>query len=298
MEHTTYVIDPDNVAEMGRLINQDRLITRAMGGLFPPELDPSGAHRVLDIACGPGGWVQEVAFHYPDLKVTGIDASYWMVRYASQLARVQGLENASFQIVDATRPLPFADASFQVVTVRLANAFLPTWQAWRNLVGEMARVTAPGGLLRLTEADDAGLTSSPAFERMKSLALQAGQLDQRPYPITPYLRRLLREAGCQHLGSQAYALCFSADEIGFQGWYENCRTLFSLLQPFLIKKGVATQETLDQLYEQILCEMRAEDFAGIWYLFSAWGYKPQESMLSEPGDEEATLSEAEAGRDL
>ncbi len=297
MGNNTYIIDPESVAEIGRLIDQDRLITQAMGGLFPPDFDPSGVRRVLDVACGPGGWVQEVAYHYPEISVTGIDISSSLMRYADKLAKVQGLANATFQVVDATKRLPFADATFQVVNARFVNAFLPTWQAWRRLVSEMARVTAPGGLLRLTEADDPGLTNSPAFERMKALTLQAGQLDKRPYPITPSLRRLLREVGCQKLCSQAYALCFSSEEAGFQGHYENCRVLFQLLHRFLIKKGVATQEDLNRLYEQILCEMRAEDFAGIWYLFSAWGYKPQPGALSPHPLEKEISSEAGVGGD-
>ena len=57
-----YFNDPESGAEMARLIDQDRLITRCMGGLLPERSnDFSGIHRVLDIGCGPGGWVLELA---------------------------------------------------------------------------------------------------------------------------------------------------------------------------------------------------------------------------------------------
>lgn len=62
---STYVIDAENAAEMARLTRQDRLITKTMGGLFTEHSDLSGGHDVLDVACGPGGWVLDVARHIP-----------------------------------------------------------------------------------------------------------------------------------------------------------------------------------------------------------------------------------------
>src|SRR5258708_3157755 len=52
-----YVIDAENAAEMARLLLQDQLLTRAMGGPLAEQVDMSQVHRVLDIGCGPGGWV-------------------------------------------------------------------------------------------------------------------------------------------------------------------------------------------------------------------------------------------------
>ena len=61
-----YFNDPNSGGEMARLLDQDRLITQGMGGLLPERSnDFSGINRVLDVACGPGGWSQEVAFAYP-----------------------------------------------------------------------------------------------------------------------------------------------------------------------------------------------------------------------------------------
>ena len=53
-DHTnnTYVIDAENGAEMVRLIDQDRLITQAMGGIFSERNDLSNIFDVLDIAAG------------------------------------------------------------------------------------------------------------------------------------------------------------------------------------------------------------------------------------------------------
>jgi SAM-dependent methyltransferase len=80
----TYIFDAESPTELARLINQDALTTRAMGGplggLLPQQI--VGLHQVLDLACGPGGWVLDVAFAFPDIEVAGIDLSRSMVEYA------------------------------------------------------------------------------------------------------------------------------------------------------------------------------------------------------------------------
>ncbi len=68
-DDNTYVIDAESGAEMSRLIEQERILTRAMGGSFPDDFQPAPGKAVLDLACGPGGWAQEVAFDYPFWKL-------------------------------------------------------------------------------------------------------------------------------------------------------------------------------------------------------------------------------------
>ena len=57
----TYFIDPESGGEMARLLDQDWLVTKGMGGLFSDltTSEVSRIQRILDIACGPGGWAQE-----------------------------------------------------------------------------------------------------------------------------------------------------------------------------------------------------------------------------------------------
>src|SRR6266699_2543618 len=55
-DENTYVNDPESGAEMLRLLDQDRTLTRCMGGLLAEQSGVEGLQDVLDIACGPGGW--------------------------------------------------------------------------------------------------------------------------------------------------------------------------------------------------------------------------------------------------
>ena len=106
-----YVMDAENAAEMARLMLQDRLLNQAMGGLLAERNDLAHLYRVLDIACGPGGWLLDLTTQYPHMQGMGIDISQLMIDYANTLARTQKLSNVQFRVMDATKPLDFSDRS-------------------------------------------------------------------------------------------------------------------------------------------------------------------------------------------
>ena len=86
----TYVIDAKSATAQARLIDQETLLTEAMGGP-PPEQSAQALehiHDVLDIGCGPGGWVHTVAQTYPQTQATGIDVSTTMITYAQAIAHL------------------------------------------------------------------------------------------------------------------------------------------------------------------------------------------------------------------
>src|SRR3989442_1004047 len=81
---STFLIDPESGAEMVRLTDLHKMTTQYMGGLFPQSLDIAHIHHVLDLACGPGDWVQDMAFEYPDMEVIGIASSQALGRIVIQ----------------------------------------------------------------------------------------------------------------------------------------------------------------------------------------------------------------------
>lgn len=276
----SYVIPTEHGSEMARLIDQDRTITRAMGGLFPPTLDLLEVRRVLDVACGPGGWARRVARELPDVEVVGVDISQNMIDYANAYVGVENLHrNARFLVRDVLQPLDFPYASFDLVNARGMIGFLPKEQ-WPRVVKELARITRPGGFVVLTESDDFGHTNGTAFERYQQLILQSvarAGLSQHPLGLnwgaTAMLRHHLQNAQCQDIHVVSHVLDYSAGSRENRSIYENFRVSHKLIQPFIIKMGVASQEELDALYEQCFNEMLSEDFCAVWSFMTTWGVK-------------------------
>ncbi len=275
----TYIIDAESGAEMARLIEQDRFITRAMGGLLPPDLDLTRVEAILDLACGPGGWAQEIAFAHPEIEVTGVDISQKMIGYAQSLTRAQGLENLSFQVMDVKQPLQFPDNSFDFVNARFLIGFMAP-QDWPRLIAECMRVTRPGGMLRFTECDEPSSTTSLAVGTINRLFAKAFHLagkslspDGHNWGITPVLPRFFREAGYQHIREQAHVLNFSQGTAGYSSQYENFKIGWLLIQPFVVNAGVTTDQEWEALYNRAVMEMLADDFCGLTYFLSVWGEK-------------------------
>src|SRR6266702_6335164 len=193
----------DSQAEMVQLIATDQMFTKAMGGLLPeqPEQAIAHLHDVLDVGCGPGGWVLEMAYAYPDMHATGIDISQGMIDYARTLASANRLDNAQFHVANALDPLDFPDASFDLVNVRQLEGVIPA-AAWPGLIKEMVRVTRRGGITRITSVEWGGVTNSTAYQTLHKLMVKGfGRTglnhipDERMYGATVMLSRYLRDAG-------------------------------------------------------------------------------------------------------
>jgi demethylmenaquinone methyltransferase / 2-methoxy-6-polyprenyl-1,4-benzoquinol methylase len=91
--------------------------------------------RVLDLATGSGDLALTIARRLPEAKITGADFSPEMLA----IARKKGLTNTV--LADAIK-LPFAEASFDVVTVAFG---LRNMAGWGAALAEIARVLTPGG---------------------------------------------------------------------------------------------------------------------------------------------------------
>jgi len=299
----TYVNDPESGAEMARLLDQDRILTTCMGGLFPERAgDLNGIQDVLDLACGPGGWALEVAFQYPQARVTGFDISHAMVEYAQMQARLQRLENVRFEVLDATTPLPFEDASFDLVNARTIAGFMLI-SAWPALIEECRRILRPRGILRLTETDRWGLSNGPAFEQLLDVSYRASLLTGHSFDpsghtmgITPMLKRFLLRAGFEDITSTPHAINFSVGEMPHNSLYENFRVFFKLNQTFVLRTrsafpsaGIPDQKELDRLLEQMQVEMLEDDFVGILYMLTVCSVKPCES--GDPAAETSKVSD-------
>src|SRR6266567_6609093 len=86
-EKDAFRLSDGSAADLARLIDQHNAFVQVVK-LVNPYVQLNGDERVLDIGCGPGSWVLDVAFQYPDMSVIGLDIDENAVNYA--MARREG----------------------------------------------------------------------------------------------------------------------------------------------------------------------------------------------------------------
>ncbi len=122
---------------------------------------PRGGH-LLDVGCGTGRLLIEVARRRDDLTLTGIDISPDMIELAGRNARRSVGRDIDFRVGDSAA-LPLPDASVDVVVSTLS---LHHWEAPAAAAHELGRVLRPGGRLliydfRMVSTDMLTLANGP-----------------------------------------------------------------------------------------------------------------------------------------
>lgn len=295
---TYFVEDRSNAEELERLRIQDRMLTTAMGGVLPEQPDSRRFKRVLDVACGPGCWLIDLAQAYPSCDtLIGIDISSHMVKYARQQAYDIKLDYIAFHVMDALRMLEFPGGFFDLVNLRCASSFVRAWE-WPKLLEEMRRVCHPNGIVRLTEPAILTQSSSAALLRLCELLqhalFRAGYyFENVPTGITAHLSRLLRQFGGRRIQVQerVYALPFQAGTALGEAFIEDMEHAFRVLRPFLAKWG-AMPSDYDTLYQQALAELHQPDFSATCELLTAWaspqmhGHTPDSTTTAQSASRE------------
>jgi ubiquinone/menaquinone biosynthesis C-methylase UbiE/ADP-ribose pyrophosphatase YjhB (NUDIX family) len=129
--------------------------------LLLKHLQPIPADRMLDVATGTG--FTAVAFRPLVQSVVGVDLTWEMLREAQGLP--SGRDGIRWAVADADA-LPFADATFTVVTCRgAAHHFVHLERA----IGEMLRVLAADGRLGLV--DQVPPDDEPGGKLMESMEI-------------------------------------------------------------------------------------------------------------------------------
>jgi SAM-dependent methyltransferase len=109
------------------------------------SLEPGSNARLLEIGCGPGANLRELA---PRVQIAvGIDLEIRALSHCRDLAPVQG---------SALSQLPFADSAFDAVMMVDLLEHLPELDP---LVGEVARISRPGGVVAVMVPAGPGLWS-------------------------------------------------------------------------------------------------------------------------------------------
>ena len=154
---------------------------RTMAGLLLRRAALSPGFRLLDLGCGPGGNLRMLDALRPGL-VVGVDLS----PLALSLAR-KAASSANLVCADLSKPLPFADESFDVVTIM--NVLCCDWvTSEANALRETRRVLRYGGF---------GLITEPAF-KILAREMDIASMASRRYR-SKEIENLCRSAGLEPL---------------------------------------------------------------------------------------------------
>jgi ubiquinone/menaquinone biosynthesis C-methylase UbiE len=277
---STYPVqDRSNQEELKRLAIQDHMLTAVMGGVLPEQEDPTRFRRVLDIGCGPGGWILAVAQEYPQIeRLFGIDISTTIINYAREQAEQKHIpvgprERIEFHVMDALRMLEFPEDFFDLVNFRLGVSFMRQWD-WPKLFSEMRRVLKVGGVVRIVEVPIGPRSKSEAltklYELFRCALFRSGHLfREEPTGLIDELPGLLMQNSFQKIELHKCEVEYRAGtEIGDASLQDNAM-LFRTFRPFFSRYG-CLPGNYDHLYQQAVNDLQQQGFIVTADVYTIW----------------------------
>ncbi|MFJ7962088.1 class I SAM-dependent methyltransferase [Streptomyces sp. NPDC096324] len=200
--------------------------------------------KILDIGCGPGTITADLAERVPDGHVTGVDHAPGILDQARRTAAERGLENVEFAVADV-HTLEYPDDTFCVVHAHqvLQHVGDPV-QALR----EMHRVTRPGGIIAVRDADYSAMTWYPAvpgIDDWQDLYLKVARANGGEPDAGRRLTSWARAAGIRDVTATSSTWTFATEDE--RAWWSGLwadRTLASAYAERATRGGHATPEEL------------------------------------------------------
>jgi ubiquinone/menaquinone biosynthesis C-methylase UbiE len=193
----------------------DRFMGRYLVTLAPAFVDAAGVRggmRVLDVGCGPGGLTRELVERTGAERVAAIDPSPQFA--AACRERFPGADVRD----GGAEQLPWEDGTFDAALASLVIAFMADPDAG---VGEMARVTRPGGTVALCMWDvpGGGMTMLSTFwAAVRAVDPGAAGENVRPGMRDGDIAERLRRAGLDDV--EQTVLVASTEYAGFDDFWE------------------------------------------------------------------------------
>jgi ubiquinone/menaquinone biosynthesis C-methylase UbiE len=267
------IIGPKDTTGYDFLDFQHFILRRVLGGNHQSPL--SAPQRILDAGCGTGRWLVEMAQEFPGAEVVGVD----LVppdSLAPMLAPLGDLaEKVTFVEADLRHQLPFPDASFDFAHMRLMHgALLP--EQYHFALGELVRVTRPGGWVECTEPGEVLYNVGPIYQVLIQWTVSLLRSRGLDPDLGPKLQRLLRQAGVAEVTGRIVAsfpdLAMTRERRMWQaqaiGAFETPRAR----EPILAA-GVTTVEAYDWAIAAARQEFASGQYANSDMLYVAFGQR-------------------------
>ena len=172
------------------------------------ELPLPRQRSLLEIGCGVGAQLNQIALRCPDLQLTGIDLSLANLGAAQKFLPASA--SSSAQVLQANAlALPFPDDSFDTA---LTIWMLEHVRDPVAVLREAVRVIKPGGSLFCTEVDNATFRFVPELTAIQHwwdlFCIQQSAGGGDPF-VGQKLRELAQGLGCEDVSTKELALASS-----------------------------------------------------------------------------------------
>ena len=253
--------DPGGLIRFLDAANGTAGLTAAKHALLE-QLDLGRARAALDVGCGPGIDITEMARLMPDdAQVSGVDISETMIAEARK--RTAGLGPQVLLRTGDAADLPYPDQAFDVCRVATVLQHVPDPA---RVIAEMARVTRPGGRVGVLEFDqETAFVDHPDTKTTKIiLGTFADAMVQSR--IGRQVPRLLRAAGLTdvtvtpwvNLGSPQFFRAILHDHLAR-----------------LADEGILSSERSGQWWAELDAWAQAGDFLGGGVFFAVAASRPR-----------------------
>ncbi|RHZ83193.1 hypothetical protein Glove_99g148 [Diversispora epigaea] len=194
-----YFLPSNSDKEIERLQMQHFLLRLFWQGNYSsPIVDDfnNGGVKVLDIQCGSGIWITDIATEFNSSTFIGIDGD-------EARARIQiELPNAAYLHHDLLDELPFPDDTFDFVNQRFFT--MTTGDKWKKFIlPEIIRVTKPDGYIELMEMNtwkDMGPVTKRMTKAYNDYIQTRGVYHLDPSPLNQILisTKQIKNIKCEH----------------------------------------------------------------------------------------------------
>ena len=240
--------------------------------LVPVEVDLAKVWRILDVACGSGQWVRDMATWSPETTVVGIDRQEEVVEQARRLSHIWRLDNTGFLVGDMYHMDAIEDDSFDLVHARFLGPTVAP-RNWPALLQECLRVCKVGGTLVWTEAAFPSTNSAACLHWWEWMKQAITRLGYTP-DVTPYMVRLLGDMDGRHVRRVETVLDISVDTSLHTQVYRHISSLLDAMKPVLLTTGVADEQELDAVCQQMSIDVYSDPFQATWTLTTMLVEKP------------------------
>ncbi|RIA99737.1 S-adenosyl-L-methionine-dependent methyltransferase [Glomus cerebriforme] len=225
-------------------------------GNFSSPIEESliqGKCKVLDIGCGPGTWLLDLANKYERSYFYGLDIN---PVFPNEIKP----GNLKFIKADMFDGLPFPDNEFDFVHQETMSFIIKADQ-WNFIISEMIRVTKPGGYIELLESYSTTNGIGPILDKLHkahlSSCIQRG-VEMKIIPKLDTIIKFNQNTPIVHRDEKFYILGPNGGKIGmvnqdvFLGFHNN-EVAMENLSPLL---GISKEEYKIMITKDLIEEIR------------------------------------------